>query len=107
MWWRAAVRARLEAAQTAARPITWLHGLAAASTIGLAVAVVGIVWPSLRESMGWAAGTMSTLDPDTLALARLLADVVRRSLPLALAIAGCLVLAPLVLYFALTDDRKN
>ena len=107
VWWRAAVRAGLEAAHAAARPITWLHGLATASTLGLAVAVAGIVWPSLRESVGWAAGTVAALDPATVALLRLLADVVQRSLPLALAIAACLVLAPLVLYFALADDRNN
>ena len=26
VWWRAAVRARLEAVHAAARPLTWLHG---------------------------------------------------------------------------------
>ncbi len=107
VWWRAAVRARLEAAQAAGRPITWVHGLATASTLGLAVAVAGIVWPSLRESIGWAAGAVAGLDPSTRALLRLLSEVVQRSLPLALAIAACLVLAPLALYFALADDRKN
>lgn len=104
VWWRAAVRARLEASQSAARPITWLHGLTGASTAGLAFAVMGIAWPSIREGFSWAGGHISRLDPEAVQVAGYFADVVQRSLPVAVGIAACLVLAPIALYFALSDE---
>jgi len=50
MWWRLAVRARLEREQAAARPVVWLQGLAAACGAGLAAAVLGQAGPSLLET---------------------------------------------------------
>src|SRR5262245_45924445 len=35
VWWRAVVRARLESARSAGRPITWVQGLSAACMLGL------------------------------------------------------------------------
>ena len=35
VWWRAAVRARLEAVHAAARPLTWSHGVAGACRVGV------------------------------------------------------------------------
>ena len=55
VWWRSAVRARLEAAQAATRPLTWVHGIAGACAVGLAWALVGMVWPSIRMIVGWLA----------------------------------------------------
>ena len=104
VWWRSAVRARLEAAHAAARPLTWLHGIAAACAVGLAVAVIGMAWPTVKEITAWL--TMQILGTDSG-----LADVVvlmgaafQKSLPLAFVVAACIVLAPVALYFALSDD---
>ena len=45
VWWRSAVRARLESAHAAARPITWMHGIAGAVSLGLLLAVLTVAWP--------------------------------------------------------------
>ncbi len=104
VWWRAAVRARLEAAHTAARPLTWLHGIAGACAVGLACALIGMAWPSVREWVSWF--TLQTLGPDTRItdVAVLITAAMQRSLPLAFVVAACIVLAPVALYFVLTDD---
>lgn len=44
VWWRARVRARLEAAHVANRPINVAQGVAAAVVVGLAGSVVGVGW---------------------------------------------------------------
>ena len=104
VWWRAAVRARLEAAHDAARPLTWLHGIAAASAAGLAVAVIGIAWPSLQEIVSWLTSRAIAADSGVADVAALVTTAMQRSLPLAFVVAACIVLAPVALYFVLTDD---
>ncbi len=104
VWWRAAVRARLEAGQAAARPITWIYGLTGASAAGLAVVVMSLAWPSLRDVVGWALAQVAALDAETAAIAALAGNTILRALPFAIAIAAVLVLAPVALYFALSDD---
>ncbi len=42
-WWRAELRARHEAAEAAARPITVVSGLAAASLIGVLASMAGLL----------------------------------------------------------------
>jgi hypothetical protein len=104
VWWRAAVRARLEAAHAAARPLTWLHGIAGACAIGLGVAVMGMAWPTVREIMSWLSSQTLGADSHVADVATLVTGAVQRSLPLAFFVAACIVLAPVALYFALTDD---
>lgn len=105
VWWRAAVRARLEAAHVAARPLTWLYGVAAACALGLGGALVDVAWPFVRDVTAWI-GTMATgaAQRDTDMAASLIVLALRASLPLAAAVAVGLVLAPIALYFALADD---
>jgi hypothetical protein len=104
VWWRAAMRTRLEATQAAARPITWIHGLTVASAAGLACAAVGVAWPSLWQTVAWIGTRVSAFEPDATAMAAVVGTTALRSLPFAIAIAVCLVLAPIALYFALADD---
>jgi hypothetical protein len=105
IWWRAAVRARMEAAQAAARPITWIQGVAGASAIGAAVAVLALAWPLLRGLADRATGLAAGVDSRALQLVAPLVAVFEFSLPLVLAVAGCVILLPLaVLYYALSDD---
>lgn len=104
VWWRAAVRARLEAAQAAARPLTWLHGIAGACALGLAWALLGVAWPSVREMAGWLLSRVLG-DSQVVDVAALMTAALQKSLPLAFVVAACIVLAPVALYFALTDDR--
>ncbi len=47
MWWRLAVRARLEREQAAARPVVWLQGIAAACGVGVVLTVLGQLAPVL------------------------------------------------------------
>jgi hypothetical protein len=87
VWWRAQMRAREEAARTAARPILLTQALAVASLIGLVVSLAGrvtlpaISWPELA------------LIPESLPL-----------LPLLVAAACSFVLAPVAVYLALSRD---
>jgi hypothetical protein len=104
VWWRAAVRARLEAAHAAARPLTWLHGIAAACAVGLTIAAVGMAWPTLREIGAWLGAQTLGVDTGVADVAALVTGALQRSLPLAFVVAACIVLAPVALYFVLTDD---
>ena len=109
IWWRAAIRARLEASRQAARPLSWLFGASVACAAGLAASVVELLWSPVRQ-------IVSGLTPAWTPLAGI--GEVGRLLPaiadltpvtatggfLLLGAAACLVLAPLALYFALSDD---
>lgn len=103
IWWRAAVRARLEAVHAAARPLTWLNGVAGACAIGLVLALVGTAWPWIRETAEWFA-TAALVDSPFREAATQIAAELQRSIAFLL-IAGVFVLiAPLAIYFALSDD---
>jgi hypothetical protein len=105
VWWRAMMRARLEANQRAGAPVTWMQGVTAACVLGLAVALLMSLWPMLGEAVVWLAGTVSGLSPSGAGdLARLLLGVLERSLPLAVTAAVCLVLGPLMLFAAFSRD---
>ena len=104
VWWRAAVRARLDGAHAAARPLTWAQGIAAASTAGVAIALIGIVWPTIDRAAGWVGSHAWSAAPAAAAIVDFLSAAVQRSLPFALAAAAGMVLAPLALFLALSDD---
>lgn len=104
IWWRSAVRARLEGAHAAARPLTWLHGIATACALGLTVAALGMLWPSLREVVSWLAARAVVVDSGVADIATLVTAALQRSLPIAFIVAACVVLAPVALYFVLADD---
>jgi len=104
VWWRAAVRARMDAVHAASRPMTWAQGLAAAGAVGLLVALIGIAWPSLTGSLVWIVAEATRLEPARTEVAALLVDFLRRSLPLLTGVALCAVLAPVAVYLALSDE---
>ena len=92
VWWRAELRARREAARKATQPITLIQGLAGACAAGLVLAIIELTWPRLWQSFSVLGGLK----------AYILVPEVQWSL--ALAIAACLVLAPLALYFVFSDE---
>jgi hypothetical protein len=47
VWWKAQVRARQEAARTAARPIAVAHGVAGAAALAVAAVVAAAIWQRL------------------------------------------------------------
>jgi hypothetical protein len=103
VWWRATIRARAEAARTVSQPITILQGVAGACGVGLACALAGVAWRSLPwvDSVG---DVVARLDERRDEIAAAFALVVQYGLPITLALAACLVVAPLALYLALADD---
>ena len=52
IWWRSAVRARMEAAQAAARPVTWSQAVSAAVALGAIGALLVMMWPSVQHVAG-------------------------------------------------------
>lgn len=105
VWWRSAVRARLEASQAAARPLTWFHGIAGACAVGLAYALIGMAWPSIRGMAAWLSTATLGVDSGIGDVAALMSVALQKSLPLAFVVAACIVLAPVALYFVLSEDK--
>ena len=105
VWWRAAVRARMESAHAAARPMTWVQGVTAACAAGAVCAILAFTWPAISGVATTMAGLVAEFGPDRLEVVSPMLIALTRGLPLLFAIAGCVVMAPLViLYFALSDD---
>jgi len=99
IWWRSALRARVEANEAARRPIVWLQGILAACAVGVGAAIFGWAWPTIYEAMVAMTALPAAIAPDLTPIV----SAVRSALPIALALLACLVLAPIVVYFALSD----
>ena len=97
------MRARAEAAETATLPMTWILAVAAACAVGLGAVAVGAAWPTVHQAIEEMAWWLSRTDLDAPAVAELVRATMRPSAPLLLA-AACLVLAPIALYFGLSDE---
>jgi hypothetical protein len=103
VWWRATIRRRADAARTASRPITVAQGVAGACAVGLTCGLAGIAWRSVH----WADrfGELATrLATERVHLTSASTLAMEHALPLVLALAACLVLAPVALYLTLADD---
>ena len=83
VWWRAEMRARQEAVRKAAKPIKIAEAVAGASAVGIAAALLSRVDVSMLTAM-----------------------FVERALPLSLAVGmiAILIIAPVALFFVLSDD---
>ncbi len=90
MWWRLAVRARLEREQAAARPVVWLQGIAAACGAGVVLTLLGQLAPVLSGAAASVAGRVAATVPAALPAMELAGGV-----PSLLVVAGALVLAGL------------
>jgi hypothetical protein len=106
VWWRATVRARMEAAQVAARPITWLQGTTGAAVAGLICAMVVMMWSPLQAGFASVLSVAASFEPGVLDAAVPVLAAMRSSLPLMLGVAGCVLLAPL-LVLCLALLREN
>ena len=105
VWWRIRLRARREAAARALRPIAATQAITLACAVGVLAAVVGLVAPGASTVDGWlgairkgaeAAGAAAV--PST--MAQLLSP---GGIAFGLAGALLLVIAPVAIYFALSD----
>ena len=103
VWWRATIRARAEATRVAERPISVAQGIAGACAVGLACGLAGLAWQSLQqfERLG---EFIASVDASRLQFASATAVIVQRALPLILGLGACLLIAPLAIYFVLSDD---
>ena len=104
VWWRAAIRARLEATQAVARPLTWLYGTAGACAIGLVVATAGLLWPPVQHATAWVSLPSWTPGIGLGEAAPAIRMLAQTTGLLILGAVACIVLAPLALYLALSDD---
>jgi len=103
VWWRAAVRARLESTHAAARPMTWMHAITASIVIGAVLAALTALWPVLPGvfTTAWSAAREFLPNPQ---VAIAIGNGLRTSLLLGLIGAVLMLLAPLALYFVFSDD---
>lgn len=88
VWWRAAIRARADAADAAARPMIWLQALTGAAAVGIVLAGISMMWPTLT-------GTLRLL-PDLASM--------QGALPLLLIAAIGVIAAPIAFYLAVPRD---
>ncbi|MEP6918528.1 MAG: hypothetical protein ABJC89_23000 [Acidobacteriota bacterium] len=103
VWWRATIRARAEAVRTVAQPISVLQGIAGACLVGAAAGLATVAWQSVHrlDRIAELAVQLASRRADIAAASALAAG---RGLPILVAVAGGLVLAPLAIYFTLADD---
>jgi len=103
VWWRATIRARADAARTATQPISVLQGIAGACIVGGAAGLATVAWQSIHwvDRLGDLAVRLASRRAD---IASASAFAAGHGLPILLAIAAGLVLAPLALYITLADD---
>jgi hypothetical protein len=103
VWWRATIRARAEAARTATQPISVVQGIAGACIVGATAGLASVAWQPMRwvDRIGELA-IQFELQRAGIAAASTFAAT--HGLPLLLAVAAGLVLAPLALYLTLADD---
>jgi hypothetical protein len=64
-----------------------------------------MAWPTIRDIGAWLAEQVPGVDSGVGDVALLMSAAIQKSLPLAFIVAAFIVLAPVALYFALSDDR--
>jgi hypothetical protein len=110
IWWRAAIRARLEASQQVARPLSWVFGVLVACVAGLALAVAELLWSPIQSALrsttasGWTTSFGISEITGWLPSMSDLTPLATTGVLVVLGAAACLVLAPIALYFALSDE---
>jgi hypothetical protein len=102
VWWRATIRARAEATRVAERPLTVAQGVAGACAVGLACGLAGVAWQSVQRFQR-VGELIASLDASSLQL-EASAVMLQRALPIVLGLGACLLIAPLAIYFVLSDD---
>ena len=103
IWWRAAVKARVEAAEAATRPLVWGYGVAAACAVALSIAGASVAWPSLLPAFDRLASLTQWMPPVASATDAMMAAL-RARLPIVIGVAAFLVAVPVALYLALREE---
>ena len=100
MWWRAQMRARQEAAREAARPITIAQIVGAVCVLSLFVSAIAWVSPVVRA---WFVGATADITASVRNVEFSAGLVSQHWLLLVMGLVW-LMLAPLVIYFAMAED---
>jgi hypothetical protein len=103
VWWRAAIRARLESTHTAMRPMTWMHAVTAAITIGALLAALTAAWPTLSPLADRGVAIALGFIPNA-EVATALASGLRQMALVGLVAVAVLVAAPLAVYYVISGD---
>jgi hypothetical protein len=106
VWWRAQLRARQEAAAVAGRPITVVQGLSIACAAGLLAAMTGYVFPAFRQALTSLWAMISGMAWTELPVVAWPAAGLHTPVGVValLAITILLVLAPVAIYLAVTEE---
>jgi hypothetical protein len=104
VWWRAQMRAREEAARTAARPIAVAQGVGLAAAGAGAVALIPIALPWVKEGAQALADVVAWLGPRAEAVSSAFALVTGTGIPILPFAIASILLAPVLLYYAFTEE---
>jgi hypothetical protein len=108
VWWRAQMRARQEAARAATQPITLFQGLGAAAAVALGVVLLSAAAPIISGWFGGLSFFSGFGNPFAFSLPEFDLASMRPSTTAGTLLAGasalCLLLGPLAVYFALSED---
>jgi hypothetical protein len=99
VWWRAQMRARMDAAEVASQPLGMAQGLGAASAVAVAILSIRWAWPSILTAGTW----VDRVTAEAAIVAPVESDVVRIAVWLTLGLA-LLVLVPVVVFCTMPDD---
>jgi hypothetical protein len=104
VWWRSQIRAREEAARTAERPILVAQGVAVVSLLAIGLALVPVALPAAKLAIVSVSEMTAWLRPRAEAVSTAFTLVTGSALPLIPFVAAWILLAPVLLYFVLTEE---
>jgi hypothetical protein len=104
VWWRAQIRAREEATRTVERPIAVIQAVAVACLATVAVVVIPMAWPSMKYTASVLNGAIDWAAPRAAAVSSAFALITGTGLPILPFVAASLLLAPILVYYALTEE---
>jgi hypothetical protein len=102
VWWRATIRARLDARRVAERPIGLVQTIATSTALGVAGALGVAAWRLLPAT--GVQDVVSAVGTNGADAAARFSTLLPHALPLVFAVGACLLLAPVALYLVLSRD---
>jgi hypothetical protein len=104
VWWRAQILAREEAQRAAARPIAIAQGVAVVALVAAAAALLPLALPSARLAADAVADGAAWIGPRAEAVSSAFTLVTGTAVPILPFAAASILLAPILLYYALTEE---
>jgi hypothetical protein len=104
VWWRAQIRAREEAARAAERPIAVTQAIAVVCLVVAAFLLTTLSWPWIKDAATVVSSAVAWVTPRAAAVSSAFALITGTALPVLPFAAASLLLAPILLYYALTEE---